>query len=161
MPPAAGELEVGRIGRAHGVRGEVAVTFISNRPERHEPGAVLRAGDRVLVITSARPHQERWLVHFEGVDDRASAEALLGVVVTAPALEGDVLDDDEFWVHELVGTDVVTVEGHALGTVVAVEANPADDQLVLDSGVLIPMVFVTDHRDGRVVVDTPDGLFEL
>ena len=161
MPPDAGELEVGRIGRAHGVRGEVAVTFITNRPERHEPGALLRAGDRTLVVESARPHQGRWLVQFVGVGDRTSAEALRGVVLTAPALAGDVLEDGEHWVHELVGADVVTVDGRALGTVTAVEANPAHDQLVLDGGTLVPMVFVVDHRDGRVVVDVPDGLFEL
>ena len=161
MAPDRGELEVGRIGRAHGVRGEVAVTFTSNRPERHEPGAVLRAGDRTLVITAARPHQGRWLLRFEGVDDRDAADALRGVVLRAPALEGDVLDEGEFWVHELVGARVVALDGRVLGTVTAVEANPAHDQLVLDGGELVPIVFVTERRDGDVVVDVPEGLLEL
>lgn len=161
MAPGAGELEVGRIGRPHGVHGEVAVTFTSNRPERHQPGASLRAGDRTLVVAAARPHQGRWLLRFEGVDDRTAAEALRGVVLRAPALTGDVLDDGEYWVHELVGARVVTPDGRALGTVTAVEANPAHDQLVLDGGELVPMVFVTDHRDRELVVDVPDGLFDL
>ena len=59
-------LEVARVGRAHGLRGEVAVTFTSNRPERTEVGARLYAGDRELVITTARRHQGRWLVRFAG-----------------------------------------------------------------------------------------------
>ena len=53
MAPAPGDLEVGRIGRAHGLRGEVSITFVSNRPERVAPGAILRAGDRGLVIATA------------------------------------------------------------------------------------------------------------
>ena len=158
---ARGELEVGRVGRAHGVRGEVAVTFTSNRPERHDPGAVLRAGDRTLVVASSRPHQGRWLVCFEGVDDRTAAEALLGVVLTADPLGDAALDDDEYWVHELVGARVVAVDGSLVGQVVAVEANPAHDQLVLDMGALVPMAFVVDRRAGEVVVDLPDGLLDL
>jgi 16S rRNA processing protein RimM len=156
-----GELEVGRIGRAHGIRGEVAVTFTSNRPERHQVGASMRTGERTLVITAVRPHQGRWLVRFEGVDDRTSAEALLGVVLTADPLADVSLDDDEFWVHELVGALVTDRAGAAVGSVVAVEANPASDQLVLDSGALVPMVFVVEQRGDVVVVDLPDGLLDL
>jgi 16S rRNA processing protein RimM len=76
-------------------------------------------------------------------------------------MTADVLDDGEYWVHELVGARVVSADGRALGTVTAVEANPAHDQLVLDGGALVPMVFVTEHRDGHVVVDVPEGLFDL
>jgi 16S rRNA processing protein RimM len=161
--PAPGErLVVGRIGRAHGLRGEVAITFSSNRPERAAPGAVLHAGARELVIAAARPHQGRTLVHFEGIDDRSAAEALLGEELTAEPLSGDeVLADDEFWVHELVGAVVRDRAGAQLGTVVAVEANPAHDLLVLDGGALVPMVFVVEQRTDEVVVDPPDGLFEL
>jgi 16S rRNA processing protein RimM len=161
VAPEPGELEVGRIGRAHGIRGEVAVTFTSNRPERSAPGAVLRAGDRVLVVTASRPHQGRWLLRFEGVDDRSAAEALLGHTLYAPLLDSTVLGDDEFWVHELVGATVVDPRGAVLGRVDAVEANPAHDQLVLDSGALVPMAFVVEQRGTELVVDPPDGLLEL
>ncbi|MEX1006229.1 MAG: ribosome maturation factor RimM [Acidimicrobiia bacterium] len=162
MAPAPGELEVGRIGRAHGLRGEVSVTFVSNRPERAAPGAVLRAGDRVLVIVTARKHQDKWLVQFEGVDDRSAAEALSGVLLTAAPLDATAkLDDGEFWVHELIGSPVVDTQGRALGRVVGLEANPAHDLLVLDSDALVPMVFVVERRDGVVIVDPPDGIFEL
>lgn len=158
---APGELEVGRIGRAHGIRGEVAVTFTSNREERYAVGAVLHAVGRPLVITASRPHQGRRLVRFEGVDDRSAAEALLGVVLTASPLDADVLDEGEHWVHELIGALVVERDGAEIGRVTSVEANPAHDQLVLDTGALVPMVFVVEQRGDTVVVELPDGLLEL
>lgn len=161
--PAAGDrLVVGRIGRAHGLRGEVAVRFTSNRPERAEAGAVLHVGDRQLVVVASRPHQDRVLVRFEGVDDRTAAEALQGLELTAAPLGDEVeLDDDEIWVHEIVGAEVRDRSGEAIGRVAAVEANPAHDLLVLDDGALVPMVFVVEQRDGVVVIDPPDGLFDL
>ena len=57
-------LEVGRIGRAHGLNGEVSVAPITNQPNRFDAGATLYIDDRALVIASARPHQDRWLVRF-------------------------------------------------------------------------------------------------
>jgi len=157
---APSRLEVARVGRAHGLRGEVAVSFTSNRPERTAVGACLYAGDRELVITAARQHQGRWLVQFDDVRDRTEAERLLGVVLT-----GEVIDDedrsDDLWVHEMIGSSVVDLDGHELGTVASIEANPAHDLLVLDGGGLIPVVFVTRHAVGRIVVDVPDGLFDL
>ena len=162
-PGTGDRLVVGRVGRAHGLRGEVAVRFSSNRPERSEPGAVLHAGERELVIDAARPHQGRMLVHFRGVDDRTAAEALQGLELSGAPLTGDdaALDDDELWVHEVVGAEVRDRSGAVVGRVVAVEANPAHDLLVLDGGALVPMVFVIDQREGAVVIDPPDGLFDL
>jgi 16S rRNA processing protein RimM len=64
-------------------------------------------------------------------------------------------------VHELIGSAVVDTDGSALGRVVGIEANPAHDLLVLDTDVLVPMVFVVEHRDDVVVVDPPAGLLEL
>jgi 16S rRNA processing protein RimM len=153
---------VGRIGRAHGLQGEVAVRFSSNRPERAAPGAVLYVGERELVIATSRPHQERILVRFDGVDDRTAAEALQGLELTAEPLGDEVeLADDELWVHEVVGAEVHDRSGAVVGRVVAVEANPAHDLLVLDGGALVPMVFVVEQRDGVVVIDPPEGLFDL
>jgi 16S rRNA processing protein RimM len=160
---ASERLVVGRIGRAHGLRGEVAVRFSSNRPERAQVGAVLFAGDRELVVATSRPHQGRVLVRFDGVDDRTAAEALQGLELTAaPFADGEAeLADDELWVHEVVGAEVHDRAGTTLGHVVAVEANPAHDLLVLDGGALVPMVFVVEQRAGVVVIDPPEGLLEL
>jgi 16S rRNA processing protein RimM len=162
-PDPGGRLVVGRVGRAHGLRGEVAVTFSTNRPERAAPGAVLYAGERELLVDAVRPHQGRMLVHFAGVDDRTAAERLLGAELSADPLgPGEAeLDDDELWVHEVVGAEVVDRAGAPVGRVTAVEANPAHDLLVLDGGALVPMVFVVEQRDGVLVIDPPDGLLDL
>jgi 16S rRNA processing protein RimM len=149
------------VDRAHGLRGEVVVTFISNRPERAAVGSHLFAGDRDLVVTASRSHHDRWIVSFEGVDDRTTAERLRGAVLTAAMLpEPDYRGRDELWVHEIIGSTVRDRAGHEMGRVVAVEANPAHDLLVLDGGGLIPMVFVVDHADAAIVVDVPDGLLD-
>lgn len=151
-------LEVGRITRAHGLRGEVLVELLSDREERRRPGARFEGPDGPLVLRSARPHQRRWLVTFEGVHDRTTAEALRGAVLRAPALPSE--DDDEVWVHEVVGRHVIDEAGVDRGAVVALEANPAADLLVLDTGHLVPLTFVTEV--GEVVrVEAPPGLFEL
>jgi 16S rRNA processing protein RimM len=152
-------LEVGRIGRAHGLKGEVAVTAISSRPERFAPGSRLFAGERELVVRSARPHQDRWLVCFEGVEDRTAAEALRNLVLKGEPLPD--YPDDELWVHELVGSVVRDRAGTVFGTISEVEANPAHDLLVLDNGKLVPIVFVVEQTDGVVTIDPPEGLFEI
>ena len=153
-------LEIGRVGRAHGLHGEVSVAPITNRVERFAPGSVLYVGERELRIASAREHQDRWLVRFDGVEDRTAAEGLRGSLLTADAAPADD-DDDELWVHELIDSEVFDRAGTRIGRVTAVEANPAHDLIVLDSGALVPVVFVVEHGDGRVVVDVPEGLLDL
>jgi 16S rRNA processing protein RimM len=151
-------LEVGRITKAHGLRGEVVVWLSSDRVERVAPGSVLHADGRRLVVAASRPHGDRHLVSFEGVDRREDAEALRGTVLRGAPIE----DPDALWVHELIGCEVRTTDGAARGTVESVLANPASDLLVLEGGTLVPVAFVVEGpRDGVVVVDTPPGLFEL
>jgi 16S rRNA processing protein RimM len=159
MSTESTRLEVGRIGKAHGLRGEVVVDAITNREERFAAGSVLYVSGMPRVIASSRKHQNRWLVRFEGTDDRNAAEALRGIVVTGDALES--LPENEVWVHELIGATVSERSGAEIGTVVAVDANPAHDILVIEGGVLIPVVFVVEQGDGKVVVDLPEGLLEL
>ena len=162
-------LEVGKIVRAHGIRGEVVVEAVTNRAERFRAGSELFTSDRGMVIRSAapqggpdaagRPTRARWIVAFDGVTTRNEAEALRGKLLFGEPL-GDA-DDDEVWVHELIGEEVVDLTGRALGRIAAVEANPASDLLVLEDGGLIPMVFVVEAGAGRVVVDPPAGLLDL
>jgi len=156
-PP--GLLEVGKVARAHGLLGEVAVELWSEVTARLAVGSELRLADgTVLRVDASRPHQGRYLVFFEGVGDRAAAEALRGKVLLAPP--GEL--PGALWVHELVGVEVRATDGRALGTVEAVEANPASDLLVLSGGHLVPLRFVVGHDPGRTVtVDIPDGLLEL
>ena len=152
-------LEVGRIGRAHGLRGEVLLTPVSNISARFAPGSTLWVDGREYVIASARPNQHRFVIRFEGVDDRNAADALRSKIVEAEQLPEP--PEGELWVHELIGSEVRDRAGAPLGRVVAVEANPAHDLLVLDGGALVPMVFVVSAEAGVVVVNPPEGLLDL
>lgn len=158
MSTPDGLLEVGRIGRAHGVRGALVVRIDSDRPERVAPGARLHDGQRWLTVVSARKQpQHRWVVQFEEITDRTAAETMQGRTVSGEP----IVDPDALWVHELIGTRVVDQHGVDRGCCVAVLDNPANDLLELDAGHLVPVTFIVDVVDGVVHVDVPDGLFEL
>lgn len=149
-------LEVGHVAKAHGIRGEVVVDLITDVVERVDPGAQLSTNRGELVVASSRPFGHRWLVSFEGITDRDSAEGLAGVVLRAPAIE----DPAALWVHDLVGCEVVEQDGKSRGRVEAVQANPASDLLVLEGGALVPVVFIVESAPGRLVIEPPAGLFE-
>jgi len=152
----AGLLEIGQIRRAHGVRGDVLVELASDRSERVAPGARWFAADGWLTVVSARRHQDRWLVTLAELGDRSAAQQFTNTAVFAEPID----DPEELWVHELIGSEVVELSGRSRGTCVAVIANPAADLLELDSGALVPVVFVTERRDGTIVIDPPIGLFD-
>ncbi|MGA7834638.1 MAG: ribosome maturation factor RimM [Acidimicrobiales bacterium] len=150
-------LEVGRIIRAHGLKGQVLVDLWSDRVERLAVGETLFSERGPLVVASAAAHQARFIVSFEGVSTREAAERLHGVVLSAPRID----DDSVIWVDQLFGSEVVELGGTARGVVVDVEANPASDLMVLDSGALVPLTFVVSiEANRRVVIDPPEGLFE-
>ena len=148
-------LEVGRIDRAHGVRGEVVVTLLTNRQERLEEGAVLTTDLGELTVVEARAHQQRWIVRFAEVCERNEAQSLRGQALRAEPIS----DPDELWVHDLIGKMVCESDGTLRGRVEAVQENPASDLLVLDSGALVPLTFLVERTDDRLMVDVPDGLF--
>jgi 16S rRNA processing protein RimM len=150
-------LEVGRITKPHGLRGEVLVNLVTDRVERLDPGAVLTTDDGELVVRSARRHHDRWIVDFEGCTSREDADRLRGRLLRAEA----VADPDQMWVHDLVGADVVTAGGERVGKCVGVIANPAADLLELDGGALVPVVFVVGHTATEITIDPPEGLFDL
>ena len=140
------------------MRGEVIVVLTSDRDERVAPGARLqRDGGDDLVVEASRRHQNGWIVTFEGVVTRNQSEDLRGTVLYAEPIDDPEVD----WVHELIGATVQTIAGESIGTVRSVEDNPASDLLVLDSGVLVPMVFVQSRDGGVIVVDLPEGLLDL
>jgi 16S rRNA processing protein RimM len=151
-------LEIGRIGRPHGLRGDVMVTLTTNVEDRVAVGTLWWVGDREVTVESSRPHQGRFIVHLSGLDDRDAAAALTGARVFAHPL--DDAPAGEVWVHNVIGASVVDRAGRDHGRVVAVEANPAHDLLVLEGGGLVPMVFVVEHAEGRVVIDPPQGLLD-
>jgi 16S rRNA processing protein RimM len=150
-------LEVGKIAKAHGLRGEVIVELYTNRDERVAKGAVLECERGTLVVQRSQPHQHRWIVKFESVDSREDAEALHGLILSAEPID----DPDALWVHEMLGSRVVDVGGIDRGVVKHILANPAGDIIETDIGHLIPLRFVMQHTDDTVTVDPPAGLFDL
>jgi len=151
-------LEVGRITRPHGVRGDVNVLLTTNRIERVAKGAVLHTADGQLTVRSSRPHKSGFIVTFAECTTRERAEELRDTVLRAEPID----DPDELWVHELIDAVVVDSEGVERGRVVQVLDNPASDILELDTGHLVPVQFVTEVDPGvRIDVDVPDGLFAI
>jgi 16S rRNA processing protein RimM len=152
-----GLLEIGYLRKAHGVQGQVNVQLATDRVERLAPGTRWFARDGWLTVVAASPHQDRWLVTFREIRDRLGAQRYTNTPVYAEPLD----DPDELWVHELIGMPVVEVDGTVRGTCVAVVENPAADLLELDSGALVPVVFVVERSAEGIVIDPPAGLFEL
>jgi 16S rRNA processing protein RimM len=159
-------LLAGQIGKPHGLGGEVYVIRISDDPRRFEPGSQLLHEDgRSLVVESARDHRNRFLVKFEGVDDRDAADALRGPLYVESSDARD-LAEGEFWEHDLEGLEVVRAgTGERVGTISYVQPGPAQDLLVVDTPAgerMVPLVadIVTavDLSAGRVTVDPPEGL---
>ena len=150
-------LEVARIGKAHGLKGELSVRLISNVSERVESGSVLYLQDeRKMVVKSSKQHKQHHLVLFEGVESRTAADALVGEL-----LFGLPINDPEImWAHELIGSSVLDGDGTTIGEVVAIETNPASDLLVLKGGAMIPLTFVVEQKDRMILVDIPHGLLE-
>jgi 16S rRNA processing protein RimM len=168
-------LVVARVGRAHGIRGEMTVEVRTDAPgERFVPGAVLHvtggppsAGVPVLTLASVRDHNGTLLLAFHEVRDRTAAEALRGALLEADV--PDQVDEDDAWYdHQLVGLRVLDPDGGPLGEVVAVEHPPAQDLLVVrrpdGARRLVPFVAAlvpsVDVGAGVVVVDAPPGLLD-
>lgn len=178
------ERVVGRIGKPHGIRGEVTVQVHTDAPEqRFADGAQLEtqpAERGPLRVASTRWHSGRLLVQFAGVPDVAAAERLRGTMLVISTAELPPLDDpDEFYDHQLEGLRAVTVDGAPLGVVVEVIHAPGGDMLAIDrpatdrpgvdrpqqAQLLVPfvatMVPTVDLAAGQVTVDPPPGLLEL
>lgn len=152
-------LEVGKIGRPHGVKGDLVVSFTSDVASRREPGSRLvissPSGPVELTVATCRVHGDRHVVHFAGVDDRTAAERLVNKILLAVPVDSD---DDTLWVHELIGSRVVDALGREWGRCISVIANPAHDILEISNGALVPAVFVVSCSNGTTVIDPPEGL---
>jgi 16S rRNA processing protein RimM len=157
---------VGKVTRAHGVRGEVSVLVLSEVPGRFADGAEVWLEDgRRLVVESSREDRGRLLVRFRGVRDRATAETLRGGFLGVPETALPELPEGSWWPHQLEGSEVLTEEGKPLGTLVEVVFNPANDLWVTrdaEREVLIPalrdVIVSVDVGAKRVVVRDIPGL---
>jgi 16S rRNA processing protein RimM len=170
------EVVVGRVGKPHGIRGEVTLDVRTDEPERRfAPGTTLRAeapagADRrpaSLTVARARWHQSTLLVTFEELADRNAAEAARGTVLHATIAHDEVPEDpEEYYDHQLVGLAVVDLDGTPLGEVKAVVHGSAQDLLTVRTpdgrDTLVPFVAAlvpeVDLDAGRVVVADRPGL---
>ncbi|CAM3776079.1 ribosome maturation factor RimM [Kibdelosporangium persicum] len=168
------DVVVGRVAKAHGIRGELAVDVRTDSPEqRFAPGAVVAArlrdgSSRPLTLATIRAHGERLLVTFDEVPDRTAAESLRGALLLADTDALPPTDDpDEFYDHELEGLSAVLTDGSAVGVVREIVHSAAGELLAIDmSGreVLVPFVREivpeVDIAGRRVVLDPPEGLLD-
>jgi len=163
------QLVVATIGRAHGLKGEVALDVRTDSPaDRLAVGTVLAtdppsAGP--LTVARTRNQADRWVVAFDEVTDRTGAESLRGVALVVESTDsGD--DDDAWYPYELAGLRAELADGTVVGEVVGLQPMPAHDALVVreisGARTLVPFVRaivpVVDVTGGRVVLDPPHGL---
>ena len=158
---------VGKVTKAHGLRGEVTVLPLTDNPDRFAPGNTVYLQDgRSLSIRESRDNGARLLVTFDGVGDRTSAEALGGSILVVPESDLPDLPEGTYWPHELEGCEVVTASGRSLGTITDVVGNPANDIWVTTGPdgeeVLVPaihqVVAEVDIAAGRVLVREVPGI---
>ncbi|WP_406006538.1 ribosome maturation factor RimM [Streptomyces sp. NBC_00637] len=167
------QLVVARIGRAHGIKGEVTVEVRTDEPEqRLAPGAVLTtdpASTGPLTIETGRVHSGRLLLRFEGVRDRTAAEALRNTLLIADVDPEELPEEeDEYYDHQLMDLDVVTKDGEEVGRITEISHLPSQDLFIVErpdgSEVMIPFVesIVTeiDLEEQRAVIDPPPGLID-
>ncbi|MCF2561269.1 ribosome maturation factor RimM [Bifidobacterium boum] len=174
-------LRVCRIGRAQGLKGEVTVQVFTDEPDyRFEPGSVLytRDGEQEFEVAHSRTFKNRWIIHFEGVDDRDAAEALNGTVLYGEADDPeDMLEEDAWYPKDLVGLEARFADGNTLGapdgqTVGKVVDVIEGAQYLLkirlakpvegETSTLVPFVDQLvpdiDLEDGYLTLDPPGGL---
>ncbi|MBA2560992.1 MAG: ribosome maturation factor RimM [Propionibacteriales bacterium] len=163
------EVLVGKIGRAHGIRGDLIIDVRTDEPDRRlAPATTFDTARGPLTIVTTRWHGRRLLVTFAEVTDRASAEALRGVELRTCVLADERPEDpDEFYDHQLIGLRAHRQTGEPLGEVADVMHLPAQDVLVVrhrGRDVLVPFVVdlvpLVDVPAGRLVVVDQPGLLD-
>lgn len=166
-------IPVGYVRRAHGIRGDVVIRgLVTDAKARFVPGASFATDEdppRNLTIASVGESGDDLRILFEEIADRSSADALRAVQVTMPLGERRELPDDEWWPEDLVGCQVVDIVGTEIGVVREVIIATAQDRIVVEDldGNLGEVPFVdalvptVDIANDRIVVDLPEGIFEV
>lgn len=160
------ELRVARIGKPHGLRGEVKLNVFTDQPqERFVPGASFTInGGTNLRIETVRRHNEAWLVSFSGHQDRTSVEPLVGTELNVKVSSSQ--EDDAWYPHELIGAQVYLTDGQLIGKVIDLKHYPAQDLLEIKetngSRFQLPFVMqlvpVVEAAKQRIVITPPGGL---
>lgn len=161
--PSPSHVTIGKVVGPHGIKGGLKIQPQTDFFERFEPGSVVYLNGEPVTITRLTSHKTQVRIETKEVLDRNTAEALKWAKVSVPAEDLPELDDDEFYTADLIGLDVVNVEGKKLGVVKEIFPSPAHDILVIGD-TMIPIVkeFVKeiDLDEGRIVVAPIPGMFE-
>ena len=162
-------LAIGQVARAHGLRGELSVTVLTEFPERFKDTDRVYLGNEqeaeAYRLESYRWHKPNILLKLAGVDDRTQAEQLRGLLVQVPVEEAVVLPEGSYYLYELIGLEVVTITGEALGTLTNIIETGANDVYVVKGAgkeILLPaipeVIKSVNLAEGRVVVEVMEGL---
>lgn len=166
MTSSEPELRIGRVLKAHGVKGAVRVELLTDFPERFRAGTDVDVGGRRLKVARSQEQDGGLVVIFEGIADRTGAEALTGAYCTVPLSAARPLPDDRYYHFQLVGLPVFDArQQRELGRVAEVLSYSANDVLRVVNGkteILIPMVKsvvrVINPTGGSIIVDLPEEL---
>lgn len=163
-------LAVGRIVKPHGVHGEVSMTVLTDFPERFETTTEFYLGDEheadLYELESFRWHKQHLLLKFKGVADRNDAEELRGLLVQIPIAEATPLPEGSYYLYQLIGLQVITIDGERLGTVDSIIETGANDVYVVKNDakkeLLLPaipdVVKSVDLEAKQITVELMDGL---
>lgn len=171
----AGHMAVGQIVGVHGLYGEIKVEAYTDNPDRFAPGVTLLLGEELEPVTveSVRPHKSNLLVRLEEVEDRTAAEDVRGLWLYVAEADAAELEQGAYWIHDIIGLQVVTSDGTAIGKISDVFATGANDVYVVQPAagvnggreVLLPaltdVVERVDLPAGIMVIRLPDGLIDV
>ena len=170
VQPELRYLAIGRIVRAHGIRGEVSVTVLTDFPERFDSTEWVFLGNEAEAdpyrLQKYRWHKKNVLLTLEGVSDRTHAEQLAGQLVQIPLEDAVPLPDGSYYLYQLVGLTVFTTAGERLGHLTDVLETGANDVLVVQNEaqqeILLPCIpdvlKSVDLSQNLITVELIDGL---
>lgn len=166
-------LLLGRVLRPHGIRGELRVEVLTAHPERIVPEQRLYLGPdpsdvsaaRLYTVAQSRRHQQYLILQLRGVSDRSAADLLREQYVMVALEDAIPLEDDEYYLFQVIGLDVITAQGEALGRVIDVIETGANDVFVVRGPrgeVLLPVIDECvqdiDLDKGTITVHLMEGL---
>jgi 16S rRNA processing protein RimM len=156
-------LAIGRVARAHGIRGRILVAPYDQESQALSTLKRIQLGSREFAIELAERANLGWLLALQGIADRNAADTLRGLEVKAWRDELPPLEDGEVYFVDLIGFTVVDAQGQERGVVEGLEAAGAQELLKLQGGQLVPLELVKEvlSEARRIIVDAPEGLFDL
>jgi len=161
-------LDVGRILRPHGLRGELVLQPFSELVQILKPSTQIHLGSKQtpVIVSAIRPHRSRYLLSIEACEDRNTAEKWRGEVVRIRFEDAKPLQEGVYYHWQILDLPVFTTEGDLLGTIVEILETGANDIYVVrseqDGEILLPaikdVILVVDLETPRMIVDVPPGL---